>query len=175
MTGAERIDQIRFDQRQKRQVAGCGVATHPTDVICRGEFFTVQFGQPVNEFAQPLRGSVFFAVPFFVKVRIPQTEIGRQVDDFARQRGVLVDVMLGLSMWLGQEKYVHRLDLGRVDEFESGLLAQIGMHLVNVLAQVRARSDLLDFHRRVRQQQPQQFPAAISRTADNRNCRHNCS
>ena len=98
---------------------------------------------------------MFLAVPFFVKIRIPQTEVCRQVDDLACQRGVLFDIVLCLSVRLGQEKHIHRFELGRVNEFELGLLAQIGMHLVNILAQMRARCDLLYFHGGMCQQQAQ--------------------
>ena len=45
--------------------------------------------------------------------------------------------------------------------------AQVGMHLVDVLAQVRARGDLPDGYIRVAQQQAQQLSAGVAGSADN--------
>ena len=105
---------------------------------------------------------MFLAVPLLIKRRIAQTEIRREVDDLRRKFGILLDVMLRLSMRLGKEKDIDRLERGRIAELELRPLAQIRMDLIHVLAQMRTRGDLLHFDMRMAQQQPQQFPAAIT-------------
>jgi hypothetical protein len=83
----------------------------------------MKFGQAINKLAQPLWRSMCFAIPFFIERCIPQTEVRREVDNLCSQFCILLDVVLRLSMRLGEEQYIHRLHGSRIAELELRLLA----------------------------------------------------
>ena len=96
-----------------------------------------------------------------------QAEIGGQVDDFGGKLGVLLDLLLAFAVRHGQEEHVAGFDQVAGGEFQLGALAQVGMLLVDELAQVAFGGGLLHFDFRMVQQQAQQFAAAVSRPANN--------
>ncbi len=102
------------------------------------------------------------AVPALVGSRIPQAKIGGQVDDMRRQPGKLLDFVLRLAMGQGQEKHVGCFHLVGVDKLERRLFAQVGVHLVDILAQVAPRGDLRHLDLRMLDQQAQQLAAGVA-------------
>ena len=85
---------------------------------------------------------MFLSIPLFVGYGIAQAKIRRQVDDPGSQFCILLDMALRLAVRLGQEQQVHRLQHGRIAEFELCLFPQVGMDLVHILPQMRARRHL---------------------------------
>ncbi len=97
----------------------------------------MQLRQAVNEFAQPLRRSMRRSVPLLVIGLAAQPKIGGQINDLAGQRSIAIYLFLRLPMRQGKEQHIHRIDLPGVAELELCALTQIGMHLIDVFAQVR--------------------------------------
>ena len=89
---------------------------------------------------------MFLAIPLLIEGRLAQTKIRRQVNNLRREFGILFDVMLCLSMRLREKKNIHRFEHGWITELQLRPFPQVGMDLINVFAQMRARRDLLHFH-----------------------------
>ena len=156
------IQQAGFDQRQQRQDPGSGVAAHPADVAGLAQLLAVQLGQPVDEALEPFRGRVLAAVPARVLACRAQAKISGKVDQPRSQAGVVLDLVLGLPMRQGQEEHVAGFEKVGVAELHPGLLAQVGVHLVNVLSQVLAGSSLGKFNLGMGVQQAQQLASGIT-------------
>ena len=76
---------------------------------------------------------MFFTVPLLVKIRVPQTEVCREVNDLCAELGIRIDILLRLSMRLGEEENINRLQLRRVIELQLRALPQIRMGLIHIL------------------------------------------
>ena len=107
------------------------------------------------------------SVPLFVQRGIFQPEICRKVDDLRCQGSILVDLFLRLPMRQRQKEHIHRFQLGRVGKLKLRALAQVRMHLIDVLTQMRTGGYLLHLHLGVTEQQTQQFSTAVTRTTYN--------
>ena len=86
-----------------------------------------------------------FAVPFFVLLYIAQAKIGGQVNDARRNGRPVIDFLLCLAVRKREEQNIARLNLIGRSELNFGSPAQIGMHVIELLANVRFGRDLREF------------------------------
>ena len=112
------------------------------------------------------------AVPALVGVRVAQAKIGGQVDDVLRQSRVTGRSCPAPPRAAGPGRARPWLDLVGIAEFQRRALAQVGMHLVDVLAQVAARGDLAHLDLGMPEQQAQQLAAGVAGAADDRRPDH---
>ncbi len=61
--GGGALDHARADERQQREIDGGRVAADAAGVMRAAQLIARDFGQPVDEAIQPLRGGMGFAVP----------------------------------------------------------------------------------------------------------------
>src|SRR5688572_9129646 len=102
----------------------------------------MQFRQSIQEPAQPFRGGMLLPIPLFIGSRVAQAKIGREVDDLRSEACIPIDVMLSLSVRLSKKEDIDRLEPSRVAELYLCALAEIRMHLVHILTQMRTRCNL---------------------------------
>ena len=81
----------------------------------------------------------------------PRYETCMKAVELVRAEGV--DFLLALAVRQRHEEHIARIDHFTGSEFERGAFAQVGVLLVDVLAQVRFGSGLLDGHAGMLQQQ----------------------
>jgi hypothetical protein len=73
----------------------------------------------------------------------------------------------------GDKEHVARANVRREAELESRTTAQVGMDVIDILAEVRLGGDLGDLDVGMVEQDAQQFAAGVSRTADD-GCLNGC-
>ena len=151
------VNDTGFEQRQEPQLYGGWVATGIGDQAGAANGLAVDFGQTINRFRQQFRAGVRHPVPVFPLFSPPQPEISGQINDFdtgfQQRRCALHGGAVG-----GGEKYhvaafQHRIV--RLNERQIYPPAQIGKQLADLNALLAARGDNSQFHRRMRDQQPQ--------------------
>ena len=81
---------------------------------------------------------MFLSVPLLIEIGIPQTKICRKIDDMLGNGGVFFDIMLCLPVREGEKKDIGGDEFGGIAELERGLLAEVGMRLIEILAQLLA-------------------------------------
>ena len=92
--------------------------------------------------------------------------------DARRERGKRVDLFLGLSVRESKEQDIAGSNLIGRRKLELRPPAQIGVHVVKILADVRLGCHLNEFGLRVREQDACQLPSRVSRTTDDRGFDH---
>ena len=92
-----------------------------TSTFSRKSALIVKFGQI---------GDVIMAIPGLIEVRVPQAKITTQVDDALTQTLKIRQTLLRHAVRQRQKEHITRFQLCDADEFETCLLAQIGVHVM---------------------------------------------
>ena len=152
-------------ERREREDRGGRVAPGAGDELRAAQRIAVQLGNAVDELGQQLRARVAAAVPGVVAGRLAQPEVRAQVDDAGREPAEVVDARRRLPVGQAQEEHVAGGELGQGGELEPGGAPQIGMRAVHEAPCVALRCRLRHFDSGVPEQQPEQLPARVARSA----------
>ena len=160
------VGQTGREQRPHGQHAGGSVAADPAHIARAADLLAVQLRQTVDKSAQPVGRDVLFAIPVYVRLRIPQAEVGAEVDDAIGQLRKIGDAAHRAAVGQSQHQQVARRQLSRADELQFRPPAQVRMGEMDERSGVALAGHLGHFNVGMIQQQTQQLTTGIAAGAE---------
>ena len=160
------------EEGAERENRGSRVAAGAGDEVGTDERVAVQLRHSIDEFAEQVGARMLAAVPASVTGRVPQPEVGAQVDNPGRKRAELIDAGHRLPVRQAQEQHVAGFEFGHGGELEPRASAQVRVRVVHELPGEALRRRLAHLDARVEPEKTQQLAAGVPGCSDDRDPDH---